>query len=62
VDDISFEPVILNNSLIDTKLLIKIPANRDDLTNEHFFLGEFGLLFLVQIYKVLEVINKKKKI
>lgn len=58
VDDISFEPVLLNNSLIDTKLLIKIPANRDDLTNEHFFLEEFGLLFLVQIYKIWEDFKK----
>ena len=58
VDNISFEPIILNNSLIDTKLLIKIPANRDDLTNEHFFLEEFGLLFLVQIYKIWENFKK----
>ena len=52
VDDIYNEPLLTNDLLNDTRLLIEIPSNRQDLLNEKFFLNEISTIFSVDIYKV----------
>jgi phenylalanyl-tRNA synthetase beta chain len=54
VDGISTESLKTNKFIEDKKLLVKIPANREDLLNENLLLEDFSLLFLFQIYKIWE--------
>ena len=54
VDGISTESLKTNRFIEDKKLLVKIPANREDLLNENLLLEDFSLLFLFQIYKIWE--------
>ena len=54
VDGISTDSLKTNKFIEDKKLLIKIPANREDLLNETLLLEDFSLLFLFQIYKIWE--------
>jgi phenylalanyl-tRNA synthetase beta chain len=44
VDEIFFEKAIENKFLDNIRLLIKIPANREDLLNETFFLTELATI------------------
>ena len=52
VDDIYNEPLLTNDLLNDTRLLIEIPSNRQDLLNEKFFLNEISTIFSVDTYNV----------
>jgi len=54
VDGISNELLKTNPFILDKKLLIKIPANREDLLTENLLLEDLSLLFLFQIYKIWE--------
>jgi len=55
IDDIFKEPSLTNSNLQNLRLLLKIPANREDLLNEREFLNELSRLFSFQLY------NKWKK-
>jgi phenylalanyl-tRNA synthetase beta chain len=57
VDGISNELLKTNQFILDKKLLIKIPANREDLLTENLLLEDLSLLFLFQIYKIWEKIK-----
>jgi phenylalanyl-tRNA synthetase beta chain len=54
VDDISSEKLSTNVFLEDINILLKIPANREDLLNEKFFLKEISTIFLLDIYQIWE--------
>ena len=45
VDDIIIEPLIFNQFINDIRLLIKIPANREDLLTETLLLNELSTIF-----------------
>lgn len=51
VDDIFLEESTTNKFITNKRLLIKIPANREDLLSETFLLKEFSLLFLFEVYE-----------
>jgi hypothetical protein len=59
VDDIETLPVSTNKFLVDKKLVLKIPANREDLLNEKLLLKDFSVLFLFEIYQTWEILKKK---
>lgn len=50
VDDIFEEPLVTNPLLNDTRLLIEIPSNRQDLLNEKLFLKEISTIFSLKTY------------
>lgn len=50
VDDIFEEHVLTNHLLNDTRLLIEIPSNRQDLLNEKLFLQEVSTIFSLDAY------------
>lgn len=58
IDDISNEDFIANRFLDNSKLLIKIPANREDLLNEKFLLNEFATIFLFDLNKLWLKVQK----
>lgn len=58
VDNISYEKVSTNISLDNIQLLLKIPANREDLLNEVFFIKELSLIFLFEIFQLWENLKK----
>lgn len=58
VDGISKKTIKLNHSLENIKILLKIPANREDLLIEDFFLEEISLVFLFEIVKLWKKIKK----
>jgi len=58
VDDIIFEKNNELNNLNDIKLVIKIPADRDDLINQIILDEELSMIFLFKIYKIWEKIRK----
>lgn len=60
VDDTFFEP--LSNYLLEKRLLLKIPANREDLLNERFLVNDLATIFNFILYKPWEKINKKYNI
>jgi hypothetical protein len=45
VDDIIVEPLVFNQFINDIRLLLKIPANREDLLTEILLLKEFSTIF-----------------
>ena len=45
VDDIIIQPLIYNSLINDIHLILKIPANREDLLNEILLLNEFSTIF-----------------
>ena len=49
VDNIFIEKSLENNFLDNVRLLIKIPANREDLLNERFFLNELSTILLFNL-------------
>jgi len=59
VDDIETLPLSTNKFLVDKKLVLKIPANREDLLNEKLLLKDFSVLFLFEIYQTWEILKKK---
>ena len=50
VDDIFEESLVTNPLLNDTRLLIEIPSNRQDLLNEKLFLKEISTIFSLKTY------------
>ena len=58
VDGVFVEEAITSPFITNQRLLIKIPANREDLFNESFLLKELSLLFL---FEIAEIWNDLKK-
>lgn len=54
VDNISYEKMFSNVFFENIRVLLKIPANREDLLNEKFFLKELSTIFLIEIYDTWE--------
>jgi phenylalanyl-tRNA synthetase beta chain len=52
VDDIIVEPLVFNQFINDIRLLLKIPANREDLLTEILLLKEFSTIFSLKKYEV----------
>jgi phenylalanyl-tRNA synthetase beta chain len=59
IDDIFNQEDLENSFLTNTKLLLKIPANREDLLVEKIFLTEISAIFLIEIYKLWKKIRNK---
>lgn len=59
VDAFSSKKMITNVFLDELRVLIKIPANREDLLNETFFLSELSTLFLFETLEIWEKVRKK---
>jgi len=59
VDEVFFEELTTNKFITNQRLLIKIPANREDLLNENLLLREFSLLFLLEIVETWNLLKKK---
>lgn len=59
VDGIMKESVLLDSFEENLKLLIKIPANREDLLNEKLFLIELSNLFWLKLHQPWEDLKKK---
>ena len=55
VDSIFTEKSIENLFLDNIRLLIKIPANREDLLNERFFLNELSTILLFNLNNLLRI-------
>ena len=51
VDEVRIEKLKTNTFLEDINLLIKIPANREDLLSENFLISEFNTIFLFEKYE-----------
>lgn len=51
VDNISDEKMLSNKFFDNIRIFLKIPANREDLFNEKFFLKEISTIFLFEIYE-----------
>lgn len=58
VDEVFFEELTTNKFITNQRLLIKIPANREDLLNENLLLREFSLLFLLEIVETWNLLKK----
>ena len=56
VDEIIISDIENNKNI---KLILKIPANREDLLNEEILIEEFLTIFLFNIYNLWEIIKKK---
>lgn len=54
VDDIFLEELSTNSNLINIRLLISIPSNREDLLNENFLKNELATIFLFENKKIWE--------
>ena len=59
VDEILYTNCKNSNDINNIKLIIKIPANREDLLNEELVLNEFSTIFLLKIYKTWEILKTK---
>jgi phenylalanyl-tRNA synthetase beta chain len=59
VDDVFEESLKTNPSMQNIRLLIKIPANREDLLNEQLLVNELSILFLFQLSNVWEHLKIK---
>ena len=58
VDSIFTEKSLENIFLDNIRLLIKIPANREDLLNERFFLNELSTILLFNLNNLWEKIKR----
>lgn len=58
VDEIFFDELTTNKFIKNQRLLIKIPANREDLLTENLLLKEFSLLFLLEICQTWNLLKK----
>jgi|TARA_B110000091_G_scaffold72560_1_gene79972 phenylalanyl-tRNA synthetase beta chain len=58
VDEIFEESLSTNNFINDTRLLVEIPSNREDLLNEQLFLKELATVFLFDIYEIWTKLQK----
>jgi len=58
VDDIIIQPLIYNSLINDIRLILKIPANREDLLNEILLLNEFSTIFSLKKYKTWKNLKK----
>jgi phenylalanyl-tRNA synthetase beta chain len=57
VDEIDYQNIKSNRFLQDINLLIKIPANRQDLLNEINFQKELATIFLLKLNQIWKKIN-----
>lgn len=58
IDQIKKEKDTNNEFLDNTKIIIKIPANRQDILVEKFFQHEISSIFLIKVYYLWENIKK----
>jgi phenylalanyl-tRNA synthetase beta chain len=58
VDDIFYEKLSTNIFVDNIVIVLKIPANREDLLNEKFFLTEISTIFLLEIYQTWEKLKQ----
>lgn len=58
VDNLASEKLSTNVFHDNLQLLLKIPANREDLLNEKFFIRELSTIFLFEIYELWEKLKK----
>ena len=58
VDDIIVEPLVFNQFINDIRLLLKIPANREDLLIEILLLKEFSTIFSLKKYEIWKFLKK----
>lgn len=69
VDQIFWEKAVDDNYLENVRLMIKIPANREDLFSERFFLKDMANIFGLKVYnpsklykqKYLSIFSRKNK-
>jgi hypothetical protein len=59
VDDVFEESLKTNPSMQNIRLLIKIPANREDLLHEQLLVNELSILFLFQLSNVWQHLKIK---
>ena len=59
VDNITDQKLCSNVFTDDIIVTLKIPANREDLLNEKFFLQEISTIFLLEIYYTWEKLKEK---
>jgi hypothetical protein len=59
IDDVILENVINPLTISDIRLIIKIPANRDDLLVENIILDELSTILLFNLYNTWENIKYK---
>lgn len=59
VDNIVFEKNINTENLLDIKLVIKIPADRDDLINQNILNEELSIIFLFNIHQTWQILKEK---
>lgn len=57
VDNISNEKVLTNTFLDELTLLVKIPADRDDLLNKRFFFNELSVLLSFDFYELWKILK-----
>ena len=57
VDHISYEKLFSNLYLDNIELLLKIPANREDLLTEKFLLQEISTIFLIELCQLWEKVQ-----
>ena len=62
VDDIKIEKTKSNPFCEDINLLLKIPANREDLLTENFLLSELNTIFLFENYDTWKNISSTYKV
>ena len=58
IDQISSERSSTNETLENIQISFKIPANREDLLTEFFFLQEISSIFLFKIFQLWEYLKK----
>jgi hypothetical protein len=58
VDDIFNEKSVNNQFLDNIRLLIKLPADREDLLNEKLFLIELSTILVFELLNTWEIIKK----
>jgi phenylalanyl-tRNA synthetase beta chain len=59
VDKITYEKVSTNRSFDNIQVSLKIPANREDLLNEIFFVKELSAIFLFSLFEIWENVKQK---
>jgi phenylalanyl-tRNA synthetase beta chain len=59
IDDLKFNTFDTQFNKKNIILILKIPANREDLLNENLLIQEFSTIFLFDLYNSWEIIKKK---
>ena len=61
VEEILTEKLEGKNYSENTKIVLKIPANREDLLNEELFIKELSTLFLIDTYQIWKIYENNYK-